>query len=116
MAENSVLTEEETSQLIELIQASDALTPPEKQYWADLLPSMDTEQIDQLKGILDTEQQKMKQIDEKYDEKLEEVSEKYVKKWDAEKLRAARVARQQEEKGSREESKEKAEELLAGWE
>ncbi|MGE3278820.1 MAG: hypothetical protein AB7J40_03420 [Candidatus Altimarinota bacterium] len=98
-----------------LIEGSTVLTEAEKKYWTDLLPTMKEDQLQQLQTILITEQQKMQDIDQKYDKKLEDVAQKYLNRWDSEKSRAARTARQQEEQQHREEEHSRAEDLLKNF-
>jgi len=102
-------------QIQSLINGTTVLNEAERKYWTDLLPTMNDEQLNQLKNILETEQMKMQEIDRKYDKKLEDVAQKYLNRWDSEKSRAAREARQQEEQQHREEEHAKAEELLGSW-
>jgi hypothetical protein len=105
----------QTEEIRQLINSTTVLNDAEKKYWLDLLPKMDEAQMNQLKGILVTEQKNMQAIDQKYDKKLEDVSQKYLNRWDSEKNKAARIARDQEELKHREEEQTKAEELLGRW-
>ena len=121
MADDATVTADQAStdelaQVKQLVETTTALRDEERQYWLDLLPSMNQEQLAQLKDILHTEQKNLDDIDQKYDQQLEAVGEKYLKRWDGEKARADRMKRQEEEKGHIEESQEEAEKLLEGWE
>ena len=98
-----------------LINSTTVLNEAEKKYWLDLLPTMNEEQLNQLKGILESEQKKMQDIDKKYDQQMEDVAQKYLNRWDAEKTKAARATRHQEEQKHREEAHSKADELLGSW-
>lgn len=98
-----------------LLDATTVLNQAEKQYWLDLLPTMNEVQLQQLKGILEKEQQKMTQIDQKYDQQLGAVAQKYLSRWDEEKARATRLDRQQKEREYAEKSAQQAEELLQQW-
>lgn len=98
-----------------LLGSTTVLNQAERQYWLDLLPTMNEAQLQQLKGILEKEQQKIVQIDQKYDQQLGAVAQKYLSRWDAEKTRAARVERQQQERQHAEKSAQQAEELLQQW-
>jgi len=99
----------------QLINAATALNPAEKQYWLDLLPNMNEAQIQQLKGILESEQKNLDAIDHKYDQKLENVAEKYLSKWDSEKGKVERLKKLEEEKKVQTESEATAEALLKSW-
>ena len=102
-------------QIRQLIAATTSLNEVEKKYWLDLLPTMNEGQLTQLRSILKSEQKNMQAIDQKYGKKLEDVAQKYLNRWDSEKTRAARTAREQEEQKHREEEQSKAEELLGKW-
>lgn len=111
----SAVSAVELAQLKKLVEKTSALRDDERQYWLQLLPSMNTEQVNQLKGILETEQQNMQAIDQKYDQQLSQVGDKYLKRWDGEKARSQRIERREEEKSHLEEAEKKAEELLENW-
>lgn len=112
---NSITPVPQTEEILQLINSTTVLNDAEKKYWLDLLPKMNEAQLIQLKGILVTEQKNMQAIDQKYDKKLEDVAQKYLNRWDSEKTKAARLARDQEEQKHREEEHSKAEELLGRW-
>ena len=115
MADATAPVSDETAAMLDLIQQTDTLNPAEKEYWINLVPQMDAAQLDQLKGILQTEQKHLEEIDQKYDGKLEAVSQKYLNQWDAQKTREERFKRQQEEEASQESAHEEAEKLLEQW-
>lgn len=102
-------------QIRQLIASTTALNEVEKKYWLDLLPTMNEGQLTQLKAILESEQKNREVIDQKYGKKLEDVAQKYLNRWDSEKTRAARTAREQEEQKHREEEHSQAEKLLGRW-
>lgn len=54
----------------------------EKQSWFNLMPMMNTEQIDKLRDILTREKEKLNEIEKKYDQKKDELKNKYTQKWD----------------------------------
>jgi len=49
-----------------LISETDSMTKQEKGYWLEILPSMTKEQQDWLKKILQTEADKMEELEKKY--------------------------------------------------
>ena len=104
-----------TEEIKALIDATDTLNESEKEYWLNLLPTMNEGQIEQLRGILETEQENMEEINKKYDQKLEEVSGKYLKRWDHEKAQEARLKMKAEEASLKASDERKAEELLKGY-
>ncbi|MCK5021406.1 MAG: hypothetical protein KAS32_30625 [Candidatus Peribacteraceae bacterium] len=77
----------------------------ERQYWINILPIMTTEQIDNLKGILDNERKQLKAIDKKYAKKVKEIGdeEQVVKT-------QHKIKEQRDERRSKEEEAEKSEE------
>ena len=104
------------SEMEVLIRSAAVLSEPEKQYWLDLLPSMDEPQLEQLRMILGKSQEHMQDLNTEYDGKMKEVSEKLVKKWDSQKTAIEREVRAEEEAKTKVEADVKAEELLEGWE
>ncbi len=98
--------------LRDLILATDVLNAAEKQYWMDLLPTMNDAQKTQLETILKNQQKNMEEINKKYDDKLEKVAQKYLSSWDSEKSKTARLKRRKEEGVEEKESGKKAEDLL----
>lgn len=99
-------------ELKELIQRSTMLSSAEKQYWLDLLSTMSKMQIDQLRNILKTQEEKNASIEEKYDKKMAQAAQKFLSRWDSEKSKTARVKRQEEESQHQVEAQEDAELLL----
>ncbi len=109
------MADQSLAALRQLILATDVLNAAEKQYWMDLLPTMNDAQKAQLETILTTQQKNMEEINKKYDDKLEKVAEKYLNTWDSEKAKNARLKRRKEEKVDERESSVKAEEALKDW-
>jgi hypothetical protein len=73
---------EDTPDLIVLILQSRSIdTPEEKQNWFNLLPMMNTEQVEKLRAILIKEKTKLAEIEAKYEEKKQEIKQKYLTKW-----------------------------------
>ena len=68
--------------LIEMILLSKSLdSDDDKQNWFNLLPLMNSEQIQKLNDILVKEKKRLKEIEEKYEEKKTEIKKKYLQKW-----------------------------------
>jgi hypothetical protein len=53
-------------EIVELILHSESMNLEEQNYWLQVLPIMTTEQVLELKDILDTEKKKLAEIDAKY--------------------------------------------------
>ncbi|MDZ4217361.1 MAG: hypothetical protein U1C97_03550 [Candidatus Gracilibacteria bacterium] len=102
-------------ELKQLISTSNALNEAEKKYWLDLLATMNEGLLEQLKGILVSEQKNLEEIDRKYDHKLEEVAQKTLNRWDSEKAQVARLQRTQVEAGEQQKAEQDAEALLKQW-
>lgn len=61
---------------IELILHSESMDAEERQYWIDILPVMDEEQLKQLRDILENEKAQLSALDEQYASKMTKLSEK----------------------------------------
>ena len=65
--------EERFPDLIDLIMKSETMNNGERQYWIDILPVMSTEQITQLREILQNERDQLAAIDAKYAKEIQAV-------------------------------------------
>ena len=65
--------EERFPDLIDLIMKSESMNNGERQYWIDILPVMSTEQITQLREILQNERDQLAAIDAKYAKEIQAV-------------------------------------------
>jgi len=68
-------------ELIKMILATESMDDDERQYWFDIMPSMTETQIDRLYNILDTERQKLQELEVKYQEEIKELNEKHLIEW-----------------------------------
>lgn len=69
--------------LVVLILNSRSLaTNEEKQSWFNLIPIMNSEQIEKLRDILTRERDKIAEIEAKYEKKKEEIKNKYQERFD----------------------------------
>ena len=71
---------EDTNLIVMILESRSIDTTEEKQNWFNLIPLMNSEQIDKLRAILTKEKVKLKEIEEKYDKKKKEIKDKYIKK------------------------------------
>ena len=53
----------------------------ERQYWFDIMPSMNDSQIDRLFNILETERKKLEELEIKYQEEIKSLNEKHLIEW-----------------------------------
>jgi len=57
---------EKYADLLELIIATKSMDDKERQYWFHILPVMNEQQVEKLRGILENEKKKLAEIDSKY--------------------------------------------------
>lgn len=105
---------EDMPELIELVLRSKSIdTPEEKQNWFNLLPLMNTTQLEKLNAILQKEKVKLQEIEEKYEWKKQEIKKKYLQKWQ-DMWYVKQVAEvQQKENAEKEKDDQDAEALLS---
>ncbi len=68
-------------ELIKLILATESMDDEERQYWFDIMPSMNDNQIDRLFNILETERRKLEELEVKYQEEIKSLNEKHLIEW-----------------------------------
>lgn len=105
---------EDTPDLVELILRSRSIdTHDEKQNRFNLLPLMNTTQLEKLKTILVKEKTKLKEIEQKYDQKKQEIKKKYLEKRQEMGYVKQVSAVQKEEQAAKAQDEEDAEALLS---
>lgn len=67
--------------LCTLVIGSETMDDNEKQYWLDIMPSMNSTQIDRLFYILDTEKIKLAELEARYQEEIRKLNEDHLKDW-----------------------------------
>jgi hypothetical protein len=68
-------------ELIKLILATESMDDEERQYWFDIMPSMNDNQIDRLFNILETERKKLEELESKYQDEIKALNEKHLIEW-----------------------------------
>jgi uncharacterized protein YsxB (DUF464 family) len=68
-------------QLVNLIKDTESMDDNEKQYWFDVLPTMSDEQVDRLFAILQSEKDKLDELEKKYQEEIRVLNEKHLIEW-----------------------------------
>lgn len=68
-------------ELIKLILKTESMDNEEKQYWFDIMPSMNDDQIDRLFNILETERRKLEELEVKYQDEIKTLNEKHLIEW-----------------------------------
>ena len=104
---------EDAPELIEMILRSKSIdTKEEKQNWFNLLPLMNTQQIEKLRAILIKEKTKLQEIEQKYEEKKMDIKKKYLmKRQEAWYIKQVATIKEQENEDTSKDKKE-AEDLL----
>lgn len=85
-------------ELIKLILATESMDDEERQYWFDIMPSMNDSQIDRLFNILETERKKLEELEVKYQEEIKSLNEKHLIEWQEFQARDAKKKIAQAEK------------------
>ena len=67
--------------LIKLILETESMDDDERQYWFDIMPSMTDDQIDRLFDILETEKNKLEELEVKYQKEIKSLNEKHLIEW-----------------------------------
>ncbi len=84
-------------ELTEMIISSQSMNDEERQYWADVLPIMTEEQIDNLRGILNNEKEQLDEAESEYEEDIEEEVKKASIDFDEFKYKEKKRMRQEAE-------------------
>ena len=74
-------TQAQYKELVTLILDTDSMDDNERQYWFDIMPSMTDEQVDRLFSILDTEKNKLEELETKYQHEIKQLNEKHLIEW-----------------------------------
>ncbi|MDD5770015.1 MAG: hypothetical protein PHE25_03540 [Candidatus Gracilibacteria bacterium] len=95
-------------ELIKLILATESMDDEERQYWFDMMPSMNDSQVDRLFNILETERKKLEELEVKYQEEIKSLNEKHLIEWQEFQSRDAKkkIAQAQAQDGDEEDPDE----------
>ena len=100
--------------LIELVLATESMDDSERQYWFDILPSMNSDQVQRLTDILETERKKLDDLEKKYQVEIENLNQKHMAEWQGYEMK-----KKKEEIASKEAAdagnKEDAQSVLNNW-
>lgn len=99
-------------ELLELILSSESMNDEERQYWIDILPVMTTDQIDQLKEILQNEREQLASIDAKYAEEMKKADAVRSVTEIGEERKSKRDVRATQEEQARSEEQSTADDIL----
>jgi len=70
--------QEQYPELIQLVLITESMDDEERQYWFDIMPSMNDTQIDRLFNILETERRKLEELEIKYQQEIKALNEKHL--------------------------------------
>lgn len=103
----------EYPELIKLILKTESMDDEERQYWFDIMPSMNDSQIDRLFNILDTERKKLEELELKYQNEIKALNEKHLIEWQEFQLKdTKKKIKEEEEKDKKSWEDKDAEEVL----
>lgn len=94
----------EYPELIKLVLATESMDDEERQYWFDIMPSMNDSQVDRLFNILETERRKLEELELKYQEEIKSLNEKHLIEWQEFQTRDAKKKIAQAEKEDKEDN------------
>lgn len=114
----TVLDEIQTKypRLIELILATESMDDSERQYWFDILPSMNADQIQRLLDILETERRKLDELEKKYQTEVDALNQKHSADWQGYQMKKKKEEIAQEESKDADAKKpDDAQAVLNNW-
>lgn len=101
--------------LIELVLATESMDDSERQYWFDILPSMNADQIQRLLDILETERKKLDELEKKYQTEIDTLNQKHMTEWQAYEMKKKKEEIATKESQDKSASKEDAQAVLNNW-
>ncbi len=87
----------------------------ERQYWFDILPSMNEDQVKRLYDILETEKKKLDELEQKYQKEIESLNEKHTTEWQALEMKKQKDAIAAKEAADANTKQEDATAVLGNW-
>lgn len=101
--------------LVKLILATESMDDSERQYWFDILPSMNDDQVKRLYDILETEKKKLEELEQKYQKEIESLNEKHTSEWQALEAKKQKEAIAAQEAADKQNKQEDATAVLGNW-
>lgn len=98
--------------LVALLVKTESMNDEERDYWFQVLPVMNDEQIVKLRTILVNEREQLKKIDSEYDSEMKKLNEVHKSEWNAFEIEQKRTALRQAEASHEEGEASKEDELL----
>ena len=78
------IQKETPKDLQDLIIWTESMDDDERQYWFDVIPSMDKNQIQRLFKILDDEKKKIEELEQKSNKKIAKLNKDHLIEWQQE--------------------------------
>ena len=94
----------EYPELIKLVLATESMDDEERQYWFDIMPSMNDSQVDRLFNILETERKKLEELELKYQEEIKSLNDKHLIEWQEFQMKDSKKKIKEEEDKEKEEN------------
>ncbi len=113
----TILDEVQTKypRLIELVLTTESMDDSERQYWFDILPSMNSDQVQRLVDILETERKKLDELEAKYQTEIDTLNKKHMNEWQSYEMKKKKddiAAKEAADKGDKTED---AQAVLNNW-
>lgn len=105
--------QENNPKLIQLILDTESMNDSERQYWFDMLQSMNGDQVKRLLEILETERQKLDELEQKYQDEVKKLNSNHVIAWDEYSSKKQKEAIKKQEQSDK--SQTDAENVLNNW-
>lgn len=102
-------------ELIKLILATESMDDSERQYWFDILPSMNEDQTKRLYDILETEKKKLEELEVKYQEEIATLNQTHTNEWQAHEMKKQKEAIAAQEAADTTNKQEDAKAVLGNW-
>lgn len=101
--------------LIELLLATESMDDSERQYWFDILPSMNADQVQRLTDILETERKKLDDLEKKYQTEIESLNQKHLAEWQWYEMKKKKEEIASKEAADPSNKKDDAQAVLNNW-
>ncbi len=113
----TVLDEIQTKypRLIELVLTTESMDDSERQYWFDILPSMNSDQIQRLVDILETERKKLDELEKKYQTEIDTLNKKHMNEWQTYEMKKKKDEIAAKEAADKNDKTEDAQAVLNNW-
>ena len=101
--------------LIELLLATESMDDSERQYWFDILPSMNADQVQRLTDILETERKKLDDLEKKYQTEIDSLNQKHIAEWQWYEMKKKKEEIATKEAADASNKKDDAQAVLNNW-